>query len=234
MRFSVLIIAVSMLSMPVIAKPADVTESRKLLAEFATCAVKKRPETAKLIVLENLTSAQIRKDHEKIFDNSCITAPVGRRVEMLSDEGSFKAAFAQALIVMEFKDTAPSNFSTVAPLGHNKPYPLKTVDDRTGKPLPEEAIKKQQEAIDRKTTELAISQLGECIVRLNSFGARNVLSTPMGTDEELNAVKAVATDMSSCIVRGQTVGFNRVTIRNTIAVNYYRLASAAASQGSAK
>lgn len=52
-----------------------------------------------------------------------------------------------------------------------------------------------------------------------------------GRSAELAAMQSVAPAIATCLPAGQTFGFDRMTLRGSLAVAYYRLASAAAAGG---
>lgn len=207
-------------------KADDQVMERKVLADFGKCVVELDPVSAKKAVLSDLESAEIYKDHKKLVDARCLPSTVGRGIRLQMDDLSLKAAIAQTLIFRELKTGQIDSFAQIAPLTHRQPYPLKTLDEKTGKPLSEKSIKSQEVAVARKTLAYTVSRFGECVVRTYPAGARTVVFAPIGSPEELAAVKAMAPALSGCIAKGERVAFNRLTLRNTMAVNYYRLANA--------
>ena len=207
-------------------KADDQAMERKVLAEFGKCVVKLDPVSSKTAVLSDLESAEIYKNHKKLMDSSCLPSTVGSGIRLQMDDVSLKAAIAQTLIYRDLQNSQFNDFTQAPPLTHRQPYPLKTVNDKTGLPLSEKAIKSQQEAIARKTLAYTVSRFGECVVRSDPASARNVVFARIGTPEEMAAMKAMAPVLSSCIAKGENVAFTRLSIRNTLAVNYYRLANA--------
>jgi hypothetical protein len=207
-------------------KADDQAMERKVMADFGNCVVKLDPVSAKTAVLSDLESAEIYKDHKKLMDSRCLPSTVGSGIRLQMDDVSLKAAIAQTLIYRDLQNSQFSDFTQAPPLTHRQPYPLKTVNDKTGRALSEKAIKSQQEAIARKTLTYTVSRFGECVVRTDPASARNVVFSSIGTPEEMAAMKAMAPVLSSCIAKGENVAFTRLSIRNTLAVNYYRLANA--------
>ena len=72
----------------------------------------------------------------------------------------------------------------------------------------------------------ALSTVGECAVRANPQGAHSLLSARLNSNEESAAVQAMMPAFASCLPKGQQVRFNILSLRGTVAVNYYRLALA--------
>jgi len=74
-----------------------------------------------------------------------------------------------------------------------------------------------------------ISRYGECVVRVNPAAVRALLLSRPETDEERTRFTALSTAFGTCLPEGQTLSFGKLPLRGTLAVNYYRLAMAAAS-----
>jgi hypothetical protein len=225
-RYVMIFVAMAVSTAAFAVKADDQALERKVLADFGKCVVKLDPLSAKKAVLSDLDASEIYRDYKKLMDARCLPSTVGRGIRLQMDDLSLKAAIAQALINRDLTSQPSSDFSLVAPLSHRQPYPLKTVDDKTGQALSEKSVKSQQEAIARKALAVTVSRFGECVVRTDSAGARNVVLTAVGTPEEMAAIKGMAPALSNCIVKGENVAFTRLSIRNTLAVNYYRLANA--------
>ena len=148
----ILISAALVSSMAALANKADdQAMERKVAANFGKCVVKLDPVSAKKAVLSDLESAEINKDHKKLLDPRCLPSTVGSGIRLQMDDLSLKAAIAQTLIYRDLQNSQHSDFTRAPPLTHRQPYPLKTINDKTGLPLSEKSIKSQQEAIARKT-----------------------------------------------------------------------------------
>ena len=72
----------------------------------------------------------------------------------------------------------------------------------------------------------ALGTVGECAVRANPSGARDLLETKLNSKEERQAVQTLQPAIASCIPAGVQVGFDLTSLRGTVAANYYRLAFA--------
>ena len=72
----------------------------------------------------------------------------------------------------------------------------------------------------------ALSMIGECAVRADPTGARNLLKARLNSKDEDAAVQALTPAFASCLPKGAQVRFNILSLRGTVAVNYYRLALA--------
>lgn len=75
-----------------------------------------------------------------------------------------------------------------------------------------------------------LSRYGECVVRQDPVNSRYWLLTPPNIPEEASRIKALQPAFGACLSNG-TMKFNRIMMRGTVAVNYYRLAMATVVQG---
>lgn len=71
-----------------------------------------------------------------------------------------------------------------------------------------------------------LATIGECAVRANPGGASDLMKARINSKEEMQAVEALVPAFSSCLPKDLKVHFDITTLRGTVAVNYYRLASA--------
>lgn len=202
-------------------------QERKVIDRFGDCAVKLDASGARRVVVEDKSVKDIFENHKNLVGPKCLPDTVGRGIQLRMDNIALKAALAQALFRRELAGVDAPDVSAVPLLAHTEPTPVVTVDKRTGKPLSAKAIAAQEAAVARKTVDLQMSRFGECVARKDMSAARKVLLTPIGGDEEIAALKATAPVLATCVATGQQVRFDRMALRNTLAINYYRLASAA-------
>ena len=74
-----------------------------------------------------------------------------------------------------------------------------------------------------------LSRYGECVVRADPAGSRALLAAKPETPEEASRFAALRLALATCLPEGHTLEFGKLALRGTIAVNYYRLAKAAAA-----
>lgn len=220
--------AAALIAVPVLVHAAeDGLQERKVIDRFGDCAVDIDAAGSREVVVGDLEGKDIFEKHKNLVSPKCLPDTVGRGIRLRFDNVALKAALAQALFRRELASVAAPEVAAVPPLTHREPTPVVTVDKKTGKPLSAKAIAAQEEAVARKTLDLQVSRVGECVARKNMAAARAVLLTPIGGDEEMAALRATAPVLATCIATGQQVRFDRMALRNTLAINYYRLASAA-------
>jgi len=71
---------------------------------------------------------------------------------------------------------------------------------------------------------------GECTVRANPSGARDLMKTRINSKEEIAAIQAMLPAFNSCTEQGVTLRPDLTRLRGVVAVNYYRLANAPKAQ----
>jgi hypothetical protein len=209
----------------------DVPQERKIAEKFGICAVALDAQAARTVVLDDLTGRDIFARHKKLVSPECLPNTAGRGMQMRFDDMTMKASLAEALVRRELAASAIADFSAIAPLAHRQPFPVETIDKKTGKPLSAKSIEAQTAAVARKTLDYQLSRMGECVVRRDAAGAKAALMTPIGDVAEMAALKTLTPIIASCIRKGEEVRFDRMALRNTLAINYYRLASAALASG---
>lgn len=229
-----LFVAAAFVSAPVIAQAAeDGLQERKVIDRFGECAVEIDAAGSRQVVVEDMSAKDIFDKHKNLVSAKCLPDTVGRGIRLRLDNVALKAALAQALFRRELASLAAPDVAAVPLLSHTGPTPVVRVDEKTGKPLSAKAIAAQEEAVARKTLDMQVSKLGECVARKDMATARAILLTPIGGDEEMTALRATAPVLAACVATGQQIRFDRMALRSTLAINYYRLASAAlANRGS--
>jgi hypothetical protein len=76
-----------------------------------------------------------------------------------------------------------------------------------------------------------LSHYGECIVRADTAGAKALLLATPDSADEAARFAALGPSLSRCLPEGTTLRFGKVTLRGSVAINYYRLAYAARAMG---
>ncbi|MFN3515905.1 MAG: hypothetical protein ACK4YM_01960 [Novosphingobium sp.] len=229
------------------AAPAAAPDARKMrqaLADYGKCIVRREPDKSRDFVLSGGFISRRDRDESILLSPECMPGEDLVRAGLAARGGTVSRArlrfpdvmirwsIGQALFDRDQARLTATDFSSVPALAYEQPFPVRTTD-RDGKPIPAERVAEQQRRFDEKAGDVALSQVGECVVRADAVKARAVLLTPLDTPEELTALQAVAPALSNCLPQGQTLGFDRMSLRGTLAVAYYRLASAVQPNGAA-
>ncbi len=213
----------SRIPVPPDAFPIDKT--RDVFAAFAQCAVKKFPELTHEMVLD-ASKVAVDKKYRKAADPDCLVQAVNASysvVQLQMSPTSFRAAVADELVRRDLGGFDPAEIKLAEPLQHPTIDPADYVPKRSVSP---ETLANWQHAKERDTGEAWLSTVGDCAVRANPSGARELLQTKVNSDEELHALLALIPAFSSCIDQGHKVQTVRASLRGAVAVNYYRLAYA--------
>lgn len=221
---------------PAAARDIDPATLRPLLAGYGSCIVKREPVLARQYVLSGEFLDRRDDDDRRLLQRECLDAQkiqaAGMNFAVFSDAVR-KGAIAQALFDRDAASLTATTFTAVPALTYAEPWAVRTTD-REGSALPAEVIAKQQRRFEQKRGEVLRARLGECVVRTSGAEARAVLATPAQSPAELAALQALSPALSTCLPAGETVGFDRMTLRGALAVGYYRLASAAQNSGGAR
>jgi len=236
--FSLLAVAVLAAGQPSAAQPSaarsaragNPAEIRSALAFYGTCIVKREAEIARKQVLSGEFLDPRSAEGKRLVQKECLS---DRVTEARFNDASLKGAMADALVSRELGRLTATSFDGVPALTYAQPWPVR-LTDRNGSDLSPERIAAQQRKYDEKLAEVARAKMAECVTRTAGTQVRAMLATPAASAAELAALQAVAPSLSGCLPAGQTIGFDRMTLRGALAVAYYRLASAAQPTGAAQ
>lgn len=202
-------------------------ETRAVVHAYATCVVKRQPRQAAEAIQRNIDNGAMMRQYPKLFDGGCLT---GKPTEVMKARfvgDLYRYAIADALVRRDLATFAQNDFSTLPPLNHREPGEPPARIDGKGKKLTEKAYQDALASYEKSRGFSYLSKYGECAVRLNPAGAQALLLTTPDTADEAARFKALFPALSTCLPEGQTLKFGKVTLRGTIAINYYRLAMAA-------
>ncbi len=198
----------------------DPAKVRDIAQEFATCAVKRRPELAARYVLDASFRPE-RREFRKLFDPGCVPTDGRRFTALAGGRQQMSFALAEALVRQQYPSGAMANVTSAAPLDHSLP-PLERAS-KFGKPWAAETIEDMEKG---RVASHAISILGECIVRAHPPAAHGLLLTEPGSAYEARYLEALQPVASNCIEKGAAISLTKYSLRGTVALNYYRLANA--------
>ncbi len=224
---------------PVSADAPTPQQIRKFLADYGKCITKREPELARKAVLTGADFSIKSDEGKRLLQRECVdleelrNTSSGFRGKLRMGEDDYRGTIADALIARDAAQLAASDFSAVPALTYEEPRPLK-MNFSDGKPIPEERLARQRVAIERKLVANRLGKLGECVVRTAAAPSRAVLATPIDSSAELQALQGVTPALQQCLPVGETAAFDRMSLRGTLAVAYYRLASAAQTSGAVK
>ena len=137
----------------------------------------------------------------------------------------YRYALADALVNADYALVAETDFTNRLPLAH-APMPNQLELDAYLAPIKSKRRREEAQAEFNKRVGIAwLSRFGECVARRDPVNSRLWLLTATDVAEETNRINNLSPAFSSCLGEG-TMRFNRITMRGTVALNYYRLAKA--------
>lgn len=239
-----LAILAATIAVPAHAETPDAGAMRAAMAEYGQCIVKREPGRSRDFVLSGSFMSRRDQDEQALLGMECmpgeklIRQAIGQkggtvsRARLRLPDSVIRWAIAQSLFDRDAAKLAAADFSAIPVLKYEEPYPVRTTTE-DGDPLPEKRIAEQQRRFEEKAGDVALAKLGECVARIDSAGTKAVLVTTIDTAEELSALKSVTPALSKCLPAGQTLKLDRMSLRGSLAVAFYRLANAVQSNGAA-
>jgi len=206
----------------------SIKETRRILDDYGTCIVKRWPKVASEAIVRNVDNHELLTRYKRLIDGSCL--PVRRagalRVRFMGDQ--YRYALADALVRRELAAQPAPILDGVPMLVHREAVAPGKLSPK-GKPLTPAQYAAALKGYEEAKAFNFISRYGECVVRVNPAAVRALLLSRPETDEERMRFTALSTAFGTCLPEGQTLSFGKLPLRGTLAVNYYRLAMAAAS-----
>ena len=204
-------------------------EARALIERYGDCIILKRRKAASEAILSNAYSGVIRRKYPTLIDGKCLQAPRGMTAMVSFSGEHLKYALADALFEAELSQSAPPNVEAVPPLQRGSPYPApKPPTANASKSIIADYQKASRNYDLWRASDVA-SQFGECVVRSNPLGARELLRTEPETAAESAAFGSLSGALGDCLAAGEKLTFSKQVLRGTVAINYYRLAKALTS-----
>lgn len=217
---------------------------RKSMADYGACIVKWEPVKTRDFVLSGKFIDHRGSYFGGLIGRECVPGldvveaglaerggtSSGARLRL--PDAMIRWAIAGALFSRDAAKLTGTDFSAVPRLFYEEPFPVRT-STKDGDPIPAKKVAEQQKRFDEKSSDVAIAKVGECVARTDGVGTRAALLTPIDTPAELGALKALGPALSNCLPKGQTIGFDRMSLRGSLAVAFYRLASTTQSNGAA-
>ncbi len=203
---------------------------RPIQHRFGACVVKKRPELAARYVLEpydKRSTKPLLHNLESDLSNCLGTASAATDMVKMSFPGAMlKYALADALVQSELSRAAPlTNLALVARLGHGSIDPQDFLPP-AGKTLKPAQLKQLEQDKIKAQASIYLSQYGECVLREDPASSHALLVAQPESAQETAAFGRLGPALAICLDRGHTLALNKMSLRGTLALNYYRLAKA--------
>jgi hypothetical protein len=203
-------------------KSADEKAARHAVAEFAHCVVNKsdvNDRSAWEAIIKQVDGERFGGRYRRLLDRDCVAPDNASDFGLRFPEGTISPALAGALFERDLAKRPAMDFSGVKPLSHKWEGPSTEDSPPTNKAL--------REDWDHALARSFLARYAECVIRVGPAAARNLLLSKEGSDQERSAFVALRTPLGTCLPPGKTVNFPREQLRDSIAVDYIRLAAAA-------
>lgn len=142
---------------------------------------------------------------------------------------TYRYALADALVRRDFAAQGPANLVSAGALRQPQPLLAPATD---GQRRSVQAFKSAQLYAGVEAQEAA---LGECIVRTDPETSRQWLLTAPGSAQDAEEAQAIVPAFHTCAKRtGGGAEFNGEVVRGPVALNYFRLATAASHPGATR
>jgi len=194
---------------------------------YAKCVVKRQPAKASEAILANVDNAVIMRRYPMLLVSDCLANAAPEGVSMRFTGDLYRYALADALVNRELAAWRPTDLAAVPRLVHRDPGQPPSRVSPSGKRQGKRKYEAAVEAYGREAAYAYLSRYGECVARVDAAGAKALLLTGPDTPQETAAFAALRPALERCLEEGRTLRFGRVTLRGSIAINFYRLAHSA-------
>jgi len=207
-------------------------EIRAVYDRFAVCVIKEAHGIAvKALSQYAGGSRDFIERYPQLLDSDCVVDATRARFSFVAlrfGANQLYYGLADVLVATDLKGRpAMTDLALVAPLAHPQFDEAQFLPSPT---LKGNKLKAYLAGVDKQKAEfrahLFLSHFGECVVRANPVGTRDLLSAKVNSAEENSHLAALTPVLGDCLVAGQTFRANKFQMRGAIALNYYRLATA--------
>ena len=202
-------------------------EIRAVVHAYAKCVIERRPALAAEAIQRNVSNAILYKSYPKLIDGGCLKSSPHEQLTARFGGDLYRYALADALVNRDLARFSGNDFSALPKLDHRVPGEAPTRITAKGKKLSAKQYDEAVKSYDEERSFAYLSMYGECVVRIAPLQAQALLLTRPDSPEESVRFRSLSPALSSCLPEGATLKFGKVTLRGTIAINYYRLAMAA-------
>lgn len=208
-------IGVALFLLAATAEPVITDDDRRTVRTFAACAVASNPKDAASFVLD--PTATMKQGYgRRLFKGRCLGWG-----KLSGGAEGYRYAFAEALVLREFPDAPPAGLDQAPKLNHAF-LTLPPASPGSQPVDPAEAERDRQRAVAR----MALSMLGECVVRTDATTAHGLLHTQPGSAEEGALIQQLQPATEQCVEEGASLELTKAGLRGAVALNLYRLARA--------
>jgi hypothetical protein len=213
---------------------AAADEIQDYMRQYAECMVLNEEAAALKLVASTIDAVDMGRDFPGLVARNIVAVPSCHRMSIrggiaVSFDGEpLRFALAQQLVRFKWAEAGPVDFAAVPPLPKQQ---LETKAAHDSRVAAEPSSKRRAELEEVYAKSIATAWLfnyGECVVRREPAAAREWALSSSKAAGEGALVRRLAPAFGACLDEGESLNFDRELLRGTVAVNYVRLASAAA------
>jgi len=228
--------ALAAVALPAAAAPQNdsdlsTRETRAVVHAYAKCVVAKAPRKAAEAIQRNVDNRTMLKEYPVLMNPDCLETGPRVAMEARFTGDLYRYALADALVVRDLAAFTGNDFSAVPKLEYRLQADAPAAVDSKGRPLNKKKYEAAVAAYERNRVVAYVALYGECVARTAPAETQALLLTKPDSPEESLRFKALAPALGGCLASGETLRFGKVTLRGTLAMNYYRLATAARVAG---
>jgi hypothetical protein len=205
--------------------------NRQVFTQFARCVAQRHHRDAAQHVLRTTPSSpkEAARAQRKLADPRCLPADASpddrRRLLRMAEDGQLRPVLAEALVREDFPTFDATLINAAAPLGYGRLVDKLWPADACKGCKPAQ-LREFELARARSSALLAPLLFGECVARTDPANAHKMLVSDAGSLQESAATEALRPALAHCIVVGGQLKIALQDLRESLALNYYRLARA--------
>jgi hypothetical protein len=201
---------------------------RLLVADYANCIIKREASLAREVLLAGDEDRELMARYPKLVQDTCLSTKLGDQVVLSFRDDEYRYALADALVRRDLAEVVPPDLAELPALKHG----TERADPSTlaGASLSGRSLQKAAADYNKWRTGQYMWRFGECVVRVDPEGSKRLLMSPIESSAESAGFTSLGTALGTCLGEGRQLEFGKVALRGTIAVNYYRLVTAALPQ----
>ena len=195
-------------------------QARVLVESYARCVVRFQAVRVRAALQAYFAAGE----SDLPVDRDCVGNAAYSTAEMSFTSEANRYALAEALYAADYGKRPAIAFDAV-PM--ERPPEIGEIDPAK---LPSDARRAQaiRESHDRAVVTRYLLIVGDCVARTAPDATKSLVMSGVETRAEAAALATIQPTLAECLPKGQTVRFNRTSLRGILALSAYRLSDAVA------
>lgn len=205
----------------------SVKDTRRVVYDYGKCVVGRNAALASDALLSAVDNYTLKTRYGALIDGNCLVRVTHAGGQMRFTGDLYRYALADGLFSRELGTLPAPDLTAVAALQRRVLPPAPQPPGANGSKAERAKYEADLKSYEEDQGFRALDGYGECVVRADPAGARTLLLTRPTTSAEDAAFSALLPALDRCMSAGTTIALGKLSVRGSIAVNYYRLAHAA-------